>query len=76
MRIQVHCFLKERDRDGKRQGAGCRKACYGCSQDIGTIWIGEVPPDYLRGGDHKHKSKKPIRTEEVQDGFESSIRVR
>jgi len=65
MRIQVHCFA--RDNKGERVGAGCKRACSGCADDIGFIWIGETPPDYLRGHDRKHKSKKPVRTEEVQD---------
>jgi len=72
MRQEVHCFV--RDNKGERVGAGCRRKCSGCAQDIGFIWIGETPPDYLRGGDKKHKSKKYER--EVDDGFESSIRVR
>jgi len=72
MRQEVHCFV--RDNKGERVGAGCRRSCFGCAQDEGTIWIGETPPDYLRGGDKKHKSKKYER--EVDDGFESSIRVR
>lgn len=71
MRVQVHCFA--RDNKGERVGAGCRRECSGCAQDIGFIWIGETPPDYLRGGDKKHKSKKYERG--VEDGLLTSARI-
>ena len=67
MRIPVFCFLKERDRYGYRQGAGCKRACSGCNQDVGVLFIDEVPPDYVRGHDKAHKSKKyPKIAEEVK----------
>lgn len=72
MRQVVHCFT--RDNKGQRVGAGCKRACSGCTEDIGFIWTDETPPDYLRGGDKKHKSKKYEREEE--DGTLTSGGVR